>query len=250
MWLLPRLKSNSNGSTETFHSTSTLCNDSEASDHPRDEKHCRSLKEKDEENVAPPSGESVDIDHMSKDHTKPSKEGNTVDPEIDIVPDGGFRAWLVIIGITLCTFTAFGFTSTWGVFQAYYEGTALQQASSTQIAWIGSVQYALIFTPSMVVGRLFDKGYFHSLFICFSATLILATVLVAECTLYWQFLVCQGFLTGLSIGVITAPTPALLSQWFKRRRALAFGITACGSAFGGTVFPIVIRAMLPKIGCV
>ena len=58
-------------------------------------------------------------------------------------------------------------------------------------------QYGLLFIPSMVIGRLFDKGFFHSLFVTFSVILILATVLVAECTHFWQFFICQGVLTGV-----------------------------------------------------
>lgn len=41
-----------------------------------------------------------------------------------------------------------------------------------------------------------------------------------------------------------------MSHWFKRRRSLAFGIVACGSSMGGTVIPILVRKLIPRIGCV
>lgn len=58
-------------------------------------------------------------------------------------------------------------------------------------------QYALIFFPGLVVGRLFDLGYFRYVFMFSSALLITTTFLAAECTEYWQFLLCQGIASGV-----------------------------------------------------
>ncbi|KAG7087559.1 hypothetical protein E1B28_013514 [Marasmius oreades] len=231
-------------SADTLYSASTLCVGSVNDDHRRDgeDRYCsKDCTVQEDCSIAPT--------HEKKANGYHSTECNLQEAiQPDPVPDGGLRAWLVIVGIFCLAFTAFGCMSTWGVFQAYYEETLLKGSSSAKIAWIGSVQYALVFTPSMVVGRLFDKGYYHSILISSSAVLVLATMLLAECTLYWHFLFCQGFVIGLSCGVITAPSPAIVSQWFKDRRALALGITACGSSLGGTLFPIVIRALLPRVG--
>ncbi|KAF9264599.1 MFS general substrate transporter [Marasmius fiardii PR-910] len=169
-------------------------------------------------------------------------------PEEDTVPDGGLRAWLVVVGVTCLAFTAFGCTSTWGVFQAYYEETYLKGSSPSKIAWIGSIQNAMVFIPSMIMGRIFDKGYYHTMLISATVVVVVATMLVAECRAYWQFLLCQGFVVGLACGALTNPSPAVVAQWFKKRRALALGITACGSSIGGTIFPIAIRGLIPLIG--
>ena len=59
------------------------------------------------------------------------------------------------------------------------------------------IQYSLIFLPGLVVGRLFDLGYFQSIFLGSSVLLVVATFLIAQCTQYWQFLLCQGFATGV-----------------------------------------------------
>ncbi|KAG7087329.1 hypothetical protein E1B28_013304 [Marasmius oreades] len=243
---IPKLKSHQ--SADTLCSVATLSNSINVDDRFRGEKDAFALDKKDisqeDSDVATPRQKSAtESESSSKENNGLQNAGGE-----ETVPEGGLRAWLVIVGIFCCMFTAFGFTNTWGVFQAYYETTALKASSSTKIAWIGSVQYALVFTPSMIVGRLSDKGYYHSLSIFFSVTLFLATLLLAQCTAYWHFLICHGFMTGLSCGVITAPAPAIVSQWFKERRALALGITACGSAAGGTIFPILIRALLPRIG--
>lgn len=83
-------------------------------------------------------------------------------------------------------------------------------------AWIGSIevcqiqeplnmsanlnelQYSLIFIPGLITGRLFDMGYFKVLLAVSTLIVVAATVLIAECKEYWQFLLCQGFAVGVS----------------------------------------------------
>ena len=83
-----------------------------------------------------------------------------------------------------------------------------------------------------------------------SVTLVVATVVAAECKEFWQLLLCQGFLTGASCGMIFGPLPTIISHWFKKRRSFAFGICATGSAMGGTVIPIAARHLIELIGYV
>ncbi|KAF9063834.1 MFS general substrate transporter [Rhodocollybia butyracea] len=163
-------------------------------------------------------------------------------------PDGGLRAWLVVFGALCSTFTTFGYVNAWGVFQEYYQQNTLKDSPPSSIAWIGSIQYALVFLPGLPMGRLFDLGYFHSILLPSSALLIIATFLIPECKEYWQFLLCQGFATGLACGAFFGPVTAVLAMWFKKKRGLALGIFASGSSIGGTVIPIAIRSLIPKVG--
>lgn len=166
----------------------------------------------------------------------------------DDFPDGGLKAWTVVLGASLGTFATFGFVNAWGVFQAYYEQTLLSDTSPSTIAWIGSIQYALVFIPGLVTGRLFDKGVFKAPLAAASAFLIVATFLVAQCKVYWQFLLCQGFAVGLGSGVIFGPLLGVVAHWFKRRKGLALGIVAVGSSIGGTLFPIAARNLIQEVG--
>jgi MFS transporter, MCT family, solute carrier family 16 (monocarboxylic acid transporters), member 10 len=64
-------------------------------------------------------------------------------------------------------------------------------------AWIGSLQFALIFMPGSVTGRLLDMGH-HKLPQGLAAVLlIVCAFLTAECKEYWQFLLCQGIGMGV-----------------------------------------------------
>jgi hypothetical protein len=59
-------------------------------------------------------------------------------------------------------------------------------------------QYALVFFPSLVTGRMFDVGHLHIPLIIASINLVICTFLIAECHKYWHFLLCQGFGVGVS----------------------------------------------------
>lgn len=148
-------------------------------------------------------------------------------------------------------FIRFGFVNAWGVFQAYYEENLLKVFDSSTIAWIGSVQYALVFMPSVVTGRMFDIGYFKAPLLSASILLVLATFLVAECTQYWHFLLCQGFTIGLSCGMVFGPSVGIVGHWFRRRRGIAIGLMSTGASSSQNVitpgrFPWTMRI----IGCI
>lgn len=166
----------------------------------------------------------------------------------DDFPDGGFEAWLVCGGALCSNIATFGYVNAWGAFQAYYETDMLKDSSPSTIAWIGSCQYALVFLPALVTGRMFDLGYFKGPYLAASILLVTATFLIAQCKEYWQFLLCQGIAVGLASGTIFGPVLGIISHWFKRRRGLALGILACGSSVGGTIFPIAFRNLEPKVG--
>ncbi|KAH8823531.1 major facilitator superfamily domain-containing protein [Flagelloscypha sp. PMI_526] len=180
-----------------------------------------------------------------KDISNPAEE--TLNDDINSAPDGGLRAWMVVFGAFLSGLSTFGLINSWGVFQSYYETTVLPDTNVSSIAWIGSVQYAMLFIPALVTGRIFDLGYLRGPHAFWSAMLVLSIFLTAQCSQYWQFLLCQGFAQGLSAGMLFSPT-LIVGQWFQKKRGLAMGITALGSSTGGTVFPILSRGLIPLIG--
>ncbi|KAJ7104536.1 major facilitator superfamily domain-containing protein [Mycena crocata] len=163
-------------------------------------------------------------------------------------PNGGAKAWLVVFGGACTSFSTFGLSNAWGVFQAYYQETLLKDSSPSEIAWIGSVQFSMIFIPALVSGHAFDRGHLKVPFALASAVVIAATFLLAECTKYWHFLLCQGFAIGISSGILFGPISPVIGHWFKERRGLAMGFQAMGSSVGGTLFPIVARNLIPRVG--
>ncbi|KAI0661101.1 MFS general substrate transporter [Cubamyces menziesii] len=163
-------------------------------------------------------------------------------------PDGGLRAWLVVAGCAVGSCATFGFINAWGVFQAYYEEKILVGTSPSTIAWIGSIQYALIFLPGLFIGRIFDMGWTKVPLAGASALIVAVAFLIAECTKYWHFLLCQGIALGLAGGVAFGMCLGCPAHWFKRRLGLALGVMAVGSSVGGTCFPIAVKNLVEEVG--
>ena len=95
--------------------------------------------------------------------------------EVDPPPDGGMQAWLVALGSFLNLFSTFGVVNSYvsqsvavyydltnvthfsqGVFQEHYTTTLLPHSSSSVISLIGSLQLALLYGMSPLVGRIYD----------------------------------------------------------------------------------------------
>ncbi|GJC97084.1 major facilitator superfamily transporter [Colletotrichum higginsianum] len=169
-------------------------------------------------------------------------------------PDGGYDAWMADtcprhlpqkLAQTL-TYTRRGFVNSFGVFQTYY----VQQLGRppSDVSWIGSFQVFLLFFVGAFSGRFTDAGYFRPLFLAGSSLILLGIFATSWCTLYWHIFLAHGVCVGLGFGLVFCPSLATLSTYFDKRRALAIGIAAVGSASGGLVFPSTVRQLLPRVG--
>ncbi|KAL4063341.1 MFS general substrate transporter [Scleroderma citrinum] len=163
-------------------------------------------------------------------------------------PDGGLRAWSVVIGAVLISFSTFGWVNSFGVFQTYYQQNTFRDQSASDISWIGSIQYGLIFVPALFTGRLLDIGYYNVPLAVSSIIYVIVLFLVAECRTFLQVILCQGVATGFLAGMLFGSTPAIVSHWFLKKRSQAFGVLAMGSSIGGTILPIATQQLFGKVG--
>jgi MFS family permease len=77
-----------------------------------------------------------------------------------------------------------------------------------------------------------------------SVGMVFCIMMISLCQSFWQFLLAQGVLLGVSMALSTWPMIALVGQYFKRSRAAATGIVIAGSSLGGIIWPIVIDRLL------
>ncbi|KAM5358298.1 hypothetical protein ACJZ2D_015397 [Fusarium nematophilum] len=160
--------------------------------------------------------------------------------------DGGFWAWVSAVAGHLVRMNPCGYNSSFGLFQTYY--TTHLDNSVSQISWIGSVQISVLFLVGPIACRLTDAGDFCATFALGTLLTCLGVFMTSLSTAFWYILLAQGICTGLSNGLLSTPGLAVVSSCFKRRRALAFGITPTGSASGGLIFPSMTRQLLAKAG--
>ncbi|KAB8076711.1 major facilitator superfamily domain-containing protein [Aspergillus leporis] len=207
--------------------------------------------------------EELNMDHcrtkgLSKTPTNVSNVGALASRTLSLVrtkesgkdlgpsPDGGFVAWSQVALAHFVIFNTWGYINSFGVFQTYYTETLGHPPSD--ISWVGSIQIFLLFFIGTFSGRATDAGYFK-------ATLVLGAVLELFCifmtslaTKYWQLFLAQGVGQGIGCGLMFCPTIALIPTYFAKKRSIAMGIVASGSATGGLVFPAVVMRLLPQIG--
>lgn len=77
-----------------------------------------------------------------------------------------------------------------------------------------------------------------------SVGVVFSIMMISLCRSFWQFVLAQGILLGISMALATWPMVALVGQYFKRSRAAATGIVVAGSSLGGIVWPIAIDRLL------
>ncbi|KAL6308821.1 MFS general substrate transporter [Sparassis latifolia] len=165
----------------------------------------------------------------------------------DAFPDGGLTAWLTVFGAFLALFSSFGQMSAFGTFQSWYAAHQLQHMNADAISWIGSIQLWVFFFSGGFIGRIFD--------LCGSRVMMSLGTLIYVCSLmatsvatkYYQFILTQGILFGLGVGLLFYPALAAISTHFSKRRATALGIASVGSGIGGTVYPILLQRLFVRL---
>ncbi|KAL6859701.1 major facilitator superfamily domain-containing protein [Trichoderma novae-zelandiae] len=179
-----------------------------------------------------------------------SSEETIVAQEDDIaaaaVPDGGFRAWLVVLGGFLDFAVAFGLVNSFGTFQARYESEWPWLSTST-ITWIGSIQLFILFLGGAVVGPIFDRYGSRALMFSGTAVCLLSFICSSFAAQYYQYLLAQGILLGIGNALLFYPATGAISEWFNHKRGLALGIALSGSSVGGIFWPIIINKLFASV---
>jgi MFS family permease len=175
-------------------------------------------------------------------------ELGSLNGEDDDFPEGGLRAWLVVAGAWLLLFPSFGFMVSIGTLQDYWGQHQLSDMSARDIGWIPSIFVYLSLGMGIAVGPLFDRYGPRWIALVGSALFLIMTFLLAECSKFWQMMLCCGVLGGVSGAMLTTTSLAAVAHWFKARRGLTQGIAMMGSSCGGLVIPLMLKTTLPSYG--
>ncbi|KAL4820665.1 major facilitator superfamily domain-containing protein [Aspergillus spinulosporus] len=168
-------------------------------------------------------------------------------PPPDTPPDGGLRAWGTVIGALCGMFVSFGWISCIGVFIDYYKTHLLQNVSTSAITWITSLEYFMMFFGGPFVGVLFDNFGPHLILLTGSFLHIFGLMMISISSKYYQILLAQGICSPIGTSALFHISINCVNTWFRRRRALALGITASGSGFGGIIFPIMLTRITQQL---
>ena len=118
----------------------------------------------------------------------------------------------------------------------------LSEYSPSDIAWIGALQVFLLYLGGALSGPLSDRygvkvSYsktedrfvqnvdralcIKAVLIPSSITMVFSVMMNSLCKKYYQFILSQGVLGGLSTGFIFTPSLSVIGQYFLQRRAAA-----------------------------
>lgn len=247
--------------TGSLASMSQACSRDEQDGHltlplPRSGTHAgeKSVKGKEEKDISSSSSseeleESSGGDNIHPTPTKSSSSSSSsISPHEEFYPEGGTRAWLVVLGSFSGMVAALGIMNTIGVYESYLAEHQLASYSTSSIGWILSIYVFLSFGAGLVIGPIFDVHGPRWLLFAGSILIILATFLLGVCTQYWHFILVFGILAGVGTALIFTPTIAAVGHFFYEKRGNATGLAAMGGAIGGIVFPLMLQNLFPKVG--
>ncbi|TVY67520.1 putative transporter MCH4 [Lachnellula suecica] len=156
-------------------------------------------------------------------------------------PEGGARAWLVVLGSFCFICGTFGLISSVGLFQAYWQEHQLSAYTSRDVGWIAAVNVFLNLFLGVQIGPLFDRYGPRWLVLPGSVVYVASLVLLAECRKYWHFMLVYGILSGVSSAFLTTTALSVVAHWFEVKRGMASGIAFVGSSVGGIAFPLILK---------
>ncbi|KAK7428040.1 hypothetical protein QQZ08_005472 [Neonectria magnoliae] len=163
-------------------------------------------------------------------------------------PDGGKKAWWTLFGCFCSFFAALSMMNSVGVYQQWISQHQLQDETAGDIGWIFGFYNFLSFFAGLFLGPVFDARGPRVLSVC-GAVLMLATyIILGFCRRYWHFFLCFGLLGSLGTCLLFTAAIGTIQHWFLRRRGLATGMAISGGSVGGIVSPLILGALLPRIG--
>ncbi|KAF3034107.1 hypothetical protein E8E11_004465 [Didymella keratinophila] len=178
---------------------------------------------------------------------------STADSEASLIKEereGGVAAWLTVVGSILVYYCSMGILNSFGFFNNFYSSDFLEKTTPSTIAFIGTLQIALMNSLAAVSGALCDLYGIRWLYIGAgtgtSAGLVMLSF--AQPGRFWQVFLVQGLLVGFAAAFGAQPALTVVGQHFKQQRAIAMGLVTAGSALGGIGFPLMFERLLPVLG--
>ncbi|KAM0797829.1 major facilitator superfamily domain-containing protein [Usnea florida] len=163
-------------------------------------------------------------------------------------PEGGLRAWLVVLGSFSGMTAGFGVLNSAGTFQVYLSMNQLAHESPSAVGWIFSLYAFLTFFCGVQIGPVFDA--YGPRWLVFAGTVCLVGGMfgVAESTKLWHFLLTYSTLCGIGSSLIFTPAIGFIAHFFYKRRAAATGLATTGGSIGGIIFPLMLQRLFPDVG--
>lgn len=167
-------------------------------------------------------------------------------------PDGGLRAWMIMIASFTINGVLFSIINTYSLIYPELQ-KRLTEAGETEVsskaALVGSLTIGTTFFLSPVAGILTDKfGIQTTTFVggvIASAGLLLSSLLTDKVELLF---LTYSVMYGLGASLAYTPSLAILGHYFKKYLGLVNGIVTAGSSIFTTLLPSIMELLLRRFG--
>lgn len=158
-------------------------------------------------------------------------------------PDGGW-GWVVVFASFITYMIADGVTFSFGVL--YVDFLQHFKASKSKTAWVGSLFMGVPLLAGPIASTLTDRFGCRRVTIAgallASAGFVLSSMANSLEILFFTF----GIMSGLGLALCYVAAIVIVAYYFEKRRALATGLSVCGSGIGTFIFAPFIRYLVEK----
>ncbi|KAH8548144.1 major facilitator superfamily domain-containing protein [Umbelopsis sp. PMI_123] len=195
-----------------------------------------------DETIIPPSAEEA------------LEKGIEADDEYEGIHN---RGWICALGAFTVNFFLSGSTLAYGnymnkqVFNPKYLSHLsfrLWPKRVVQVSFVGSMQTGLTNILGLILPVIIQKIGYRG---CMHIGTILAPmglICASFTTQFWQLYITQGLMYGVGSALSFQPAMVIPAQYLHRNRALAAGISICGSGIGGLAFSPIVSTFIAKFG--
>jgi len=167
------------------------------------------------------------------------------DDNVPLPPDGGW-GWVVVFASFMCNMILDGISYTFGILLKPLVEDFHSDAGT--VSWVGSLLCGIYMLSGPIVGGLVNK--FGCRPVCMVGAVV-SWIAFSVSTLsvnVGMLMVTYGVIGGLGFGLIYLPAIVSVGFYFESKRALATGISVCGSGVGAFVFAPLANFLLEEFG--
>ncbi|KAJ1957356.1 hypothetical protein EC988_000871 [Linderina pennispora] len=157
--------------------------------------------------------------------------------------------WLVVISGCLMMMFSMGCVNSYGSYQTYYHAHQFPEEATSTLAWIGTLQFAVMNAVGIPAGILCERV--DSRLVSFVGGVIMGVsfIIASFCdTAVWKLMLTQGIVFSIGASLVFIPAVSFPSQWFVKYRPLAVGIVVAGSGIGGLWLTPATNSMIDRLG--
>jgi len=168
-------------------------------------------------------------------------------PLVDLPPppDGGW-GWVVVFASFMCNLILDGIAYTFGVLL----GPLVEHFDSNRatVSWVGSLLAGVYLMSGPIVGGLVNKFGCRPVCILGSVVACIGLCLSTLSPNVPVLMLTYGVMGGFGLGLIYLPAVVAVGYYFESKRALATGISVCGSGVGTFLFAPLATQLLTVFG--